>query len=516
MNPARRLPVPPVWIVAILVIAATGVAARASRPAGGASPNGPTLVWVDSLVRAEALDRGVPGVAVAIVSGGHVLLQRGYGVADLETGRAVNAATPFNIASLTKPFTSAAAALVANEGLVDLQGTIGAYLPGLPTRYSDITVRQLLTHTSGVDRDLRGDNLDDPSAEEYRSRVDTASIHASPGERWEYSNTGYTILGWVLAAATQRSLAEVFKERIFDPLGMRQARYRVSFADDPERARPYDAGGATAHQAPYVTGGLGSGGLSMSIADLARFAVALQTDELLTPAQKARAWEPTVLSDGTTVSFDMMASDASYGLGWFLTRYEERRLMTHGGGISGYSSNLYHFVDEGLTIVVLANVKGRDDGAAPVDPLARAIASTCFARSACEPSANADLSTTSLELDAANRAFSEAYVAGDTERLRRAYTDGALVLPPRGQVVVGAHGSGDYFAPGNRTGHLAHVLYPEWRTIDGGTAHEMGTWYDVWLRAGDTITSSGRYLLGWQREASTWRISADAWQASGR
>lgn len=387
MNPTREASRPARRTIAITGLAALAitslgalVAATVEPVMGRADPSPPASapLWIDSLVEAEALDRGVPGVAVAIVSDGRIVLERGYGVADLETGRPVDAATTFNIASLTKPFTAIAAVRLAARGLLVLETGIATYLPTLPQRYAGITVRHLLTHTSGVDRDLRADNLDDPSAEEYRARLDTASVHAAPGERWEYSNTGYTLLGWVLASAAGRSVGEVLRSEIFRPLGMRGARYRMPPSADPRRARPYDVSAASARPAPYVTGGFGSGGASMSIADLARFGVALQSEDLLTSEQKARMWKPGVLADGTSVSFEMMGSGTSYGFGWFLTRYDGRRLATHGGAISGFSSNLYHFPDERLTIVVLANAKARDDGRAPVDRLARAIASRCL------------------------------------------------------------------------------------------------------------------------------------------
>lgn len=250
----------------------------------------------------------------------------------------------------------------------------------------------------------------------------------------------------------------------------------------------------------------------MSIADLARFSAALGGGELLGEEGRELVWTPARLSDGTEVSFEMMSPGASYGLGWFLTRYEDRRLMTHGGGISGYSSNLYHFPDEGLTIVVLANAKERDDGRAPVDPLARAIATGCFERASC----GADPGTAAIAdaLDAADRAFSAAYLAGDVEALREAYAAGALVMPPTGPVIAGRDRAAAWFESGGRPGHLTHVLYPERREIEGGAAFELGTWYDAWVRSGDTIASSGRYVVSWRREGGEWRMATDAWQAS--
>lgn len=330
-------------------------------------------VVVDSLVSAEALVRGVPGLAVAIVANGEVVAQRGYGIADVATGRSVIEHTPFNIASVTKPFTAAIVQMLAAEERIRLDAPVSAYLQ-LPSIYRDITVRQLLTHTSGIARDLRRDNDDDPDAAEYRRRLDMSQPSAPPGERFEYSNTGFTVLGWLVEAIEGQPLNEVLDRRIFRPLGMRRARYRASLADDPERAQPHEVVDGVARPTLFVSGGFGSGGISLSAADLAAFAVGLQQRKFLSPQQLETAWTPGTLADGSMARVRPNSDSDSYGLGWFITSFDGMRLLTHGGGITGFSANLYHFPDQKLTIAILANVKARDDGVAPVDPLARRIA----------------------------------------------------------------------------------------------------------------------------------------------
>lgn len=369
---------------AILTLAMAVSAACMSRPGHGAAVDPPQSLSeafreggleakVDSLVSSEALARGVPGLAVAIVASGKVLLQRGYGVADVESGRSVTDHTPFNIASATKPFTAALVQMLAAENQVRLDAPASEYVD-LPSVYRAITVRQLLTHTSGIARDLRRDNNDDPDAAEYRRRLETSQPSASPGERFEYSNTGFTVLGWLVEAVEGQRLEEVFRRRIFRPLRMTEARYRAPLAEDSARARPHEVVDAKARPTVFISGGFGSGGVSLSAADFAAFAVGLQADRVLPPEQLAAAWTPASLSDGRPAAVRLNSNSDGYGFGWFITRFAGRRLMTHGGGITGFSANLYHFPDDSLTIAVVANVKGRDDGAAPVDPLARRIA----------------------------------------------------------------------------------------------------------------------------------------------
>jgi CubicO group peptidase (beta-lactamase class C family) len=231
---------------------------------------------IDRAVEAEALSRGVPGVAIAIVSDGEVVVQRGYGWADPRAGIPVHAATTFNVASVTKPFTSLLAMRLVERGRLSLDEAIGKHLPWLPPHYQSITVRQLLGHTSGIARDLRHDNWDDPDVDTYRARLDTATASGTPGEKWEYSNTGYTVLGWVLEAAGGATLAELYERELFAPLGMWHARYRAPVEANSRRALPHAVNDARATPVTQLTGGFGSGGLSMSAADLARFGLALQ------------------------------------------------------------------------------------------------------------------------------------------------------------------------------------------------------------------------------------------------
>lgn len=340
---------------------------------------------VDSLVVQHALGRGVPGMAIVIVSHENVVVQRGYGVRDISSGMPVTPATPFNLASLTKPFTAIGALRLVQSGRLQLDAPAREYLSWLPGRYADVTVRQLLTHTSGVARDLRRDNLDDPGLEEYRRRLDSAAASAAPGIRWEYSNTGYTILGWMVEAVAGVPLIQFLRREIFDSLEMNQVAYRTSPDSDPERARPHAVLDGKARPTTYVTGGFASGGMIASAADLAAFSVALQKGLVLTEAESRVAWSPAVMGNGRNVRFRMFTDTASYGFGWFITAFGGHRLVTHGGAIEGFSSNLYHFPDQRLTIAVLANSKNRDDGKAPVDLLAQDLATFCLARASCRP-----------------------------------------------------------------------------------------------------------------------------------
>lgn len=490
---------------------------RGQTPDAAVGPHAASAIdaAVDSLARAEALDRGVPAVAVAIVADGHVVVQRAWGTADDSTGRAATAATPFNIASVTKPFTAAVVLQLVAEGAIALDDPVIRHLPSLPYRYAEITVRQLLTHTSGVARDLRLDNFDDPDRATYEARLDTASASAAPGTRFEYSNTGYTVLGWLVSAVEGEPLDQVLRRRLFEPAGMRQARYRAPLSEEPLRARPHAVEEGEPRPIDYVTGGFGSGGISLSIADAAAFGIALQRGDFLPPALADTAWTPARLGDGSTIEVQMFGEPASYGFGWFLARYAGRPMVTHGGGIEGYSANLYHFHEERLTIVVLANTKGRDDGRAPVDPLARRLADLCLERNGCRP--EPEVSRLRAAITAANRAFSRAYLAGDTAAIRRMYHPDALALPPNARAVTGARDVSSLFASPRHSRRLEHALYTERLVPAGDGLVELGTWYDRWERSGgERGAAAGRYVLTWVRDGNDWKIAADAWVPAAR
>lgn len=466
---------------------------------------------VDSIVVAEALARGVPAVGVAIVADGQIVLQRTWGVADVASGRAATAATPFNVASVTKPFTAALVLHLAAEGRLDLDDRVRRHLPDLPGRYREITVRQLLTHTSGIARDLRLDNLDDPDVRSYRARLDSASASAAPGQRFEYSNTGYTVLGWLVEEIEGEPLDAVLRRRIFQPAGMHQARYRVPLADDPLRARPHAVLDGASQSTGYVTGGFGSGGMSMSTADAAGFALALQGGWFIPPPFADSVWTPARPAPAEPLDLRMFGDEAGYAFGWFTTRYGGQPMLTHGGGIQGYSANLYHFPNGPLTIVILANARARDDGTAPVDPLARHVADFCLARDLCRPEEEETRLRT--EIATANRSFSRAYLAGDTLTLRTMYTAHAVALPPTARGIVGSAPVARLFRSGSSNRRIEHALHTERLIRYGSAVVELGTWYDAWVDSatGAPGVATGRYTLTWIREEGGWRIAADAW-----
>lgn len=329
---------------------------------------------MDSIVTVVLVERQAPGAAVAIVRRGELVFAQGYGLADQASARPVKVETIFQLASLTKPFTAMAVLLLIEEGKVGLDAPAKRYLPWLPKHYVAITVRQLLTHTSGVARDLRRENVDEFPPAEFRRRLEAAPASFTPGAKWEYSNTGYTLLSLIAEATSGQEFGAFLDARIFRPLGMVRTGYRVPKTGDDAHAVGYDLVEGELIRAPHVFSGWGNSGIESTVLDIAKWAAAIQSRSLLQPGSYAAMFTPARLGSGAVVEFPFGGAPSSYGFGWFLTRDHEADLITHGGAITGFSSIVNWFPKEELMMIVLSNGKQGPDRRGQADGIARAIA----------------------------------------------------------------------------------------------------------------------------------------------
>lgn len=334
----------------------------------------PGLERVDSVMGALLRQREIPGAAVAILRGDTLVFARGYGVADRERNLPVRPGTLFQLASTTKPFTATAVLMLAEEGKVDLDAPAARHLPWLPAKYAGITIRQLLAHTSGIYPDVRRANVDEMTMEEFRRRLEEQPVSFPPGTRWQYANAGYTLLAGIVESASGEELGAFLRRRIFQPLGMRTAGYRVAETGDTLHAVGYDRVEGRLERAPHVFSGWGNSGMEASVLDLAAWAAALARQELLAPRSYQAMYAPAQVDTGEVRFSFGGAPQSSYGLGWFLSSYRGEPLITHGGAIAGFSSIVNRFPGRRLTIIVLSNGKQGEDRMGQADALARAIA----------------------------------------------------------------------------------------------------------------------------------------------
>lgn len=360
-----------------LLLASIPGAAPAQQAARVAPATDPRLAAAVDRVAAEALAAGeAAGFAVAIVEDGRVRLARGYGLADLEQRTPVTADTPFRIGSITKEFTAAAVLLLAERGRLSLDDTLAKFVPDFP-RADEVTIRQLLNHTSGI-RNYTSvpDFLPTVSPRDYAA-ADFIKVIAgaeplydfAPGTGWSYSNSGYFLLGAVIERASGQSYAEFLDANIFRPLGLNATEPDDMAKIVPGRAEGYD-------KDPARPGAFRNAGhLSLSVAaaagamrstagNLARWHEALLGGRVLKPTSLALMTAPGRLIDGRLASVARPAAQtqpgvaSDYGLGIATSVRDGRRGVGHGGSINGFNAALQTYPDIRTTVVLLTNTGG--------------------------------------------------------------------------------------------------------------------------------------------------------------
>jgi D-alanyl-D-alanine carboxypeptidase len=363
---------------------------RSVEPVKATSTSGSYIVSVDEYIQGRMHKRHIPGVSVAIVQDGKVVLAKGYGAANVELSVSATENTVYQLASVTKTFTATAIMLLALEGKLGLDDKITARLPDLPAAWGAVTIRQLLNHTSGIKsytsvRDFFKTVRKDYTQREILDLVAKEPLEFAPGEKWSYNNSGYFLLGMLIEKVTGKKYGDFLDERIFKPLGMLQTRANDLHAVIPNRAQGYAWDGKELRNGEYVspTQPFSAGMLVSTVGDLVKWDAALRTEAPLTKSALEEMWTPTKLKKG---------GEADYGFGWSIGKVAGHRLIGHGGGIPGFSTQLSRFVDDNLTVIVLTNADNGNAGA-----IARGIAGRlvpALAEQAEKPIADTDPQTT--------------------------------------------------------------------------------------------------------------------------
>lgn len=316
---------------------------------------------IDQYLEDQMQRRHLPGLSLAVVKDGQLIKSRGYGVADVGQSTPATADTVYHLASATKPFTATGIMLLTEDGRIGLDDPITKYIDDLPIAWHTITIRQLLSHTSGIPSYLRSRNVkwdQDYTPQEVVKIVADSPLNFPPGERWEYSNTGYVLLAMIIEKVTGRPYDRFLTERVFNPLGMTATQRSDPAAVPAEAAKGYQWEQNRVVTAEHLNPTLwdnGDGGIMSSVADLAKFDVALADGHLLRDSTLKQMWTETKLNDGYQ---GRTLFDDGYGLGWFLDYYRGHRLIWHSGGRPGSVCVISRFVDDGLTVIILANLDG--------------------------------------------------------------------------------------------------------------------------------------------------------------
>jgi D-alanyl-D-alanine carboxypeptidase len=298
----------------------------------------------------------IPGLALAVLTNGVLAKAQGYGWADAEAKLPVTTNTLFQIQSVTKIFTATAIMLLAEEGKIDIEKRIATYLSNLPASWSNVTVRHLLTHTSGIKDFINEPTVNltnDVTPDEIVKSLADLPLNFATGEQYRYSNTGYQLLGMMIHQITGMPWHEFVRQRVLVPAGMSATRVNAVDIQCSDLARGYRW--EKDQQLPGYPVAMSilsypGGGLLSSAVDLAAWDKALYGEAVVKRSLLERMWTPARLNSGATVE---------YGLGWGVQEHLGRRFVGHGGAhMTGFKASFTHFVEEKVTVIVLCNQRG--------------------------------------------------------------------------------------------------------------------------------------------------------------
>jgi CubicO group peptidase (beta-lactamase class C family) len=279
--------------------------------------------------------------SVLVAQQGKVLFSKSYGWADLEWNVPNSPTTRFQIASVTKQFTAAAILLLEERGKLKTDDLVKKYLPDAPASWDKITIYNLLTMTSGIPD--HGAEYE-PSKPERLIFADKP-LDFQPGEKWDYKNTNYLVLGYLLEKVSGQSYADFLEENIFRPLGMNDSGLDSNVAIVPHRASGYLPGaeGIENAERPNISGALSAGGLYSTTEDMLRWENGLFGGKLLTPASLRKMTTPF---------------KHDYACGLYVHRVNDRRVIDYDGNNIGFNAEMTYYPDDGLAVIVLANLNG--------------------------------------------------------------------------------------------------------------------------------------------------------------
>jgi CubicO group peptidase (beta-lactamase class C family) len=362
-------------ILAIVAVMSAVIAAKAQTP--------PSISQLGKSID-ETLSRATfpaePGLAVLLRQNGPTVFERGYGVRDLRSKSAIDPQTNFRLASFTKQFTAMAIMLLVHDGKLRYDESLTEIFPDFPPYGKSISIRNLLNHTSGL-----------PDYEDLMDAVEKAKgttwtpqkqIHDDevlellqrekngkfvPGTSWAYSNSGYVVLGTIVARVSGKTYAKFLRERIFAPLKMdHTVVFQKGKNDVVNRAFGHSKENGILRESDQssTSATLGDGGIYSNLEDLAKWDDALRNNTLLSEKEFQPALMPVKLNDGSEPRWPKEANDdnlhpgkpVSYGFGWFLDPYQGRRRMWHTGSTMGFRSVIERFTGSGgLTVIILCN-----------------------------------------------------------------------------------------------------------------------------------------------------------------
>lgn len=335
---------------------------------------------IDAAACAMVESKATPGVAVGVVRNGQLVLNRSYGLANLEQDVPMSDRTVFRLASLTKQFTAASVLLLVEQKKLSLDDRLSKFYPDFP-RGGEITIRQLLNHTSGI-RDYPESLLGELSPKEWGTadlakRLATIGFDFDPGTHWNYSNSGYVLLGQIIEKVSGQTFAQFTKARLFDPLGMADTSVDSEYDVVPWRAAGYSRSKEAPSgfvNAPFIPMSLvyAAGATRSTVRDLAKWNIALYGGKVLEPESFKLMTTQGRLNDGRPANVAIFMEPGEkprpaipgfgdpmgYTMGLHTGTLDGHAFMGHEGGIFGFSTIMENYRDDGFMLIILANTEG--------------------------------------------------------------------------------------------------------------------------------------------------------------
>ena len=319
---------------------------------------------VDDLIKSEMARHQIPGLALKVVQHGKETKTAAYGFANLEWDVPTTPETVFEIGSVTKQFTAACIMLLVEEAKLSLDDKISLHLTNTPASWTNITIRHLLTHTSGIKNytGLEGFGLSQHLTQaQFIAKIGELPLVFPPGEKFSYCNTGYNLLGFIIENASGKKYWEFLSEKILGPLAMSATTNREPSRILKLRAAGYEqskTNGLVNRDVDY-TDLFSAGEIVSTISDVMKWDAGLDTEKILKNSSKEQMWTSGKLNNGKSTG---------YGFGWFLNPLDGHKNIGHSGSTSGFSASNQRFPDDGLQIIVLCN-SGEDGVATQVAKL---------------------------------------------------------------------------------------------------------------------------------------------------
>jgi CubicO group peptidase (beta-lactamase class C family) len=328
--------------LSLMLVASCAVESHAQARISDQELSAKVDTYMDGLVKANQFSG-----SILIARDGHMLLSKGYGMADLEDEVPNTPQTRFRLGSITKQFTAVAILMLEERGKLNVQDSICKYVADCPQAWQAVTIRHLLSHTGGVPNftsfpDYSKTMTQSTTIDALIARFKDRPLDFQPGERWSYSNSGYVLLGYVIEKVSGKSYEAFMQENIFDPLKMTGSGYDSPARIIKHRASGYQPSGNAMINAPYLDMTIphAAGALYSTVEDLYLWDQALYTEKLISKR-----------------SFDAMFTPVKngYGYGWGINKQFGLTRIEHGGGINGFATFIARYPEAKAVVIVLSN-----------------------------------------------------------------------------------------------------------------------------------------------------------------